>query len=56
MSYVIEIIRTISKEEILALARVDEELTVLASGDDWIDWPILVLAWQWWFGGNGEHS
>ena len=37
MSYVVEIIRRISKEEILALVRADEELSVLASGDHWIE-------------------
>jgi len=34
MSYVVEIIRPIGKEEVLALAQSDEELTVLTSGDD----------------------
>ena len=37
MSYVVEIIRPISKEEILAIVDEDEELSVIASGDEWIE-------------------
>ena len=37
MSYVVEIIRPIGQEEILALVQADEELSVLASGEDWVE-------------------
>ena len=37
MSYVVEIIRPIGKEEVLALVQADKELSVQASGGDWIN-------------------
>ena len=37
MSYVVEIVRPIQKQEILDLIEEDEELSIVASGDDWLE-------------------
>jgi len=47
MSYIVEVIRPIGKEEVVALVRTDNELSVLAEGENWAD-----IAW---FRGD-EHA
>jgi hypothetical protein len=37
MSYVVEIVRPISKAEVVALASTDSELSIVAEGDEWAD-------------------
>lgn len=37
MSYLVEVIRPIRKEEVVALVHADGELSVVAEGDSWVD-------------------
>ncbi len=37
MSYVVEVIRPIQKKEVLTLIHDDAELTIIAEGENWID-------------------
>ena len=37
MSYIVEILRPIQKEEVAALVREDSEMSVIAEGTNWID-------------------
>lgn len=41
MSYIVEVIRPIRKEEIVSLVRNDSELSIIAEGEKWVD-----VAWS----------